>query len=40
MAIIGERTTNANVGNLLRMLSKLDSKLFENPSSVITSDAA
>jgi predicted acylesterase/phospholipase RssA len=40
MAIIGERTTNATVENLLKMLSKLDSKLFENPASFIMRDAA
>jgi len=32
MAAIGERTTNAIVANLLKMLSNLDSKLFENPA--------
>jgi NTE family protein len=31
MAVIGEWTTDANVPKLLKMLSNLDSKLFENP---------
>jgi NTE family protein len=30
MALIGEATTNATVGNLRKMLNKLDSRLFEN----------
>jgi predicted acylesterase/phospholipase RssA len=30
MALIGESTTNASVANLRRMLSRLDSKLFES----------
>ena len=40
MAVIGERTTNATVAKLLKMLSNLDSKLFESPTapSSVTSD--
>ena len=34
MARIGEATANATVTNLLKMLSKLDSKLFENATEV------
>ena len=33
MARIGETTTNTNVAKLLRMLNKLDSKLFEDSPS-------
>jgi NTE family protein len=32
MAAIGEKTTNATVVDLLKVLNKLDSKLFENPA--------
>jgi NTE family protein len=32
MAAIGEKTTNATVVNLLKVLNKLDSKLFDNPA--------
>jgi NTE family protein len=32
MALIGEATTNASLTNLRKMLSKLDSNLFENPT--------
>ena len=40
MARIGEATTNATVTNLLKMLSKLDSKLFESATEVPSRDAA
>jgi predicted acylesterase/phospholipase RssA len=31
MAVIGEATTNATIGNLRKMLNRLDAMLFENP---------
>jgi len=34
MAVIGETTTNATVGNLHKMLNRLDSNLFESSSQV------
>ena len=42
MALIGETTTNATVAKLRKMLSKLDSRLFETPStsSIRTTQAA
>jgi NTE family protein len=36
MAAIGEKTTNATVVDLLKVLNKLDSKLFENPAKAAT----
>jgi predicted acylesterase/phospholipase RssA len=40
MARIGEATTNATVSHLLKMLSKLDSKLFQSATDVPSCDAA